>query len=339
MRSTKALGTKPGPGRQIPADPGRRGRWLGALARACLAAALLAGSLAFAFAPREPARPGTPGGVLQTAPGPPTGLTAAASGSSRVTLSWTAPASDGGASLLYYLIYEGLSPSALSEISSAPASVTKITVARPPKGTSYYFAVSAENVIGLFGPMTAAVPFPRAQTISFRKPHRHRVGARFALPASATSGLRVSFTSHTLGVCTLSGSHVTTVGAGRCRITASQPGDSNWQAAIPVTRSFRVKPAAGVRLFSGAPRVLVFGLPALVILAAVAALLLMHRRRPRIRAPAGPSIPEQYTPAAGPPSGAGDPTQRDGQPRPAAHGTDDTVQLPAIPPGPDTRAP
>jgi Fibronectin type III domain len=338
MRSTKPRGTKPGPGRQIPPHPGRRGPGLGVPARVCLAVALLAGTLAFAFAPREPGRLGTPGGVLQTAPGAPTGLTATASGKSRVTLAWTAPASDGGASLLYYLVYEGLSPSALSEINSVPASATKITVARPPKGTIYYFAVSAENDAGLFGP-TIAVPFPRAQTITFRKPRRHRVGARFALPASATSGLRVSFTSHTLGVCTVSRSYATTVGAGRCRITASQPGDRNWQAATPVTRSFRVKPAPGVRLFSGAPRALVFGLPAVVILAAIAVLLLMHRRRPRIRAPAGQSIPEQYTPTAEQASGTGDPAQRDGQPRSPVPGTDDTVQLPAIPPGPDTRPP
>jgi hypothetical protein len=92
-----------------------------------------------------------------------------------------------------------------------------------------------------------------------------------------------------------------------------------------------------VRLSPGAPPALVFGLPAVVILAAIAVLLLMHRRRPRTRAPAGQSIPEQYTPTAEQASGADDSAQRDGQPRPAAPGTDDTVQLPAIPPGPDTR--
>ena len=50
-----------------------------------------------------------------TAPGAPTGLTATP-GNGRVTLSWTAPAADGGAGISGYLIYQGTSPGGESRV-------------------------------------------------------------------------------------------------------------------------------------------------------------------------------------------------------------------------------
>ena len=60
------------------------------------------------------------------------------------------------------------------------------------------------------------------------------------LTATATSGLAVSFTSTTTGVCTVSGNSVTLVSAGTCSINASQAGNANYQAAPTVARSFAV---------------------------------------------------------------------------------------------------
>src|SRR5262249_28762394 len=68
----------------------------------------------------------------------------------------------------------------------------------------------------------------------------------FEVAATDTSHLGITFTA--AGQCTLSpGSsaystlvHLT--GAGTCTITASQPGDANWQAAQPVTQSFSIAP-------------------------------------------------------------------------------------------------
>ena len=61
--------------------------------------------------------------------------------------------------------------------------------------------------------------------------------APFALTATASSGLAVSFASATVPVCTVSGTTVTILAVGICSITASQAGNANYAPAIPVTNS------------------------------------------------------------------------------------------------------
>jgi hypothetical protein len=78
------------------------------------------------------------------------------------------------------------------------------------------------------------------QTISFTPPASATVGQPVTLTASATSKLTVSFTSDTPGVCTVSGSTVTTIKAGTCAIIASQAGDDRYAAAGSVRQSFPV---------------------------------------------------------------------------------------------------
>ena len=63
----------------------------------------------------------------------------------------------------------------------------------------------------------------------------------FALNASASSGLPVSFGA--TGQCTASGNTVHVTGAGSCTITASQTGDSNYDAAAVVPRTFSIDKA------------------------------------------------------------------------------------------------
>jgi hypothetical protein len=60
----------------------------------------------------------------------------------------------------------------------------------------------------------------------------------FFVSGSAYSGLPVSFTA--AGKCTVTGVNVHLTGAGVCTITAWQPGDSNWSAAPPLSRSFSI---------------------------------------------------------------------------------------------------
>ena len=62
----------------------------------------------------------------------------------------------------------------------------------------------------------------------------------FAISATASSGLPVSFASLTTGVCTVSGSTVHLVSAGTCTIQASQSGNAFYNAALPVSQSFTV---------------------------------------------------------------------------------------------------
>jgi PASTA domain/Regulator of chromosome condensation (RCC1) repeat len=68
----------------------------------------------------------------------------------------------------------------------------------------------------------------------------------FSVSATASSGLAISFTAS--GNCTVSGATVHLIGAGSCTVTASQPGDANYNAAPDVSRSFSIARAPGPRL-------------------------------------------------------------------------------------------
>lgn len=89
-----------------------------------------------------------------------------------------------------------------------------------------------------------------AQTITFVQPADQFVGDTLASGATASSGLTVTLSSSTAGVCTVSGLSITAVAAGTCTIVASQGGGSSggttYAAATSVTRSFvvTVRPAA-----------------------------------------------------------------------------------------------
>jgi hypothetical protein len=62
----------------------------------------------------------------------------------------------------------------------------------------------------------------------------------FGITATASSGLPVSFSSLTLGACTVSGSTVTLVAVGTCTIRAGQAGNANYFAAPNVDQGFTV---------------------------------------------------------------------------------------------------
>ncbi len=75
------------------------------------------------------------------------------------------------------------------------------------------------------------------QTITFGSlPNKTFGDSDFGLSATASSGLPVSFSG--AGNCAVSGSSVHLTGAGPCTIKASQAGDSNYNAAADVSRTF-----------------------------------------------------------------------------------------------------
>jgi hypothetical protein len=63
----------------------------------------------------------------------------------------------------------------------------------------------------------------------------------FPIAAFTSSGLDVAFSSS--GACTVNGTTLHIAGAGTCTVTASQPGDANFNAAAPVSRSFAIAKA------------------------------------------------------------------------------------------------
>jgi hypothetical protein len=91
-------------------------------------------------------------------------------------------------------------------------------------------------------PVTQSFTINQAsQTISFPAIGNRLPGmGSFAISATASSGLPVSFTSGTPSVCAVSGNTVTIVAMGACSITASQSGNASYAAAPPVTQSFTI---------------------------------------------------------------------------------------------------
>jgi hypothetical protein len=81
-----------------------------------------------------------------------------------------------------------------------------------------------------------------AQTISFDALIAATLGVSSAplIRGSASSGLGVSYSSATPGVCVVSGSLISMLNAGTCTITASQAGDGTYSAAASVSQSFLI---------------------------------------------------------------------------------------------------
>jgi hypothetical protein len=93
------------------------------------------------------------------------------------------------------------------------------------------------------------------QTITFGALGNKSYGdPTFAVSATASSGLTVSFSSQTVGVCTANGATVQIVAPGICTIRASQVGNTNYNAAPNVDQSFTVNPAGTTTLASAASR-------------------------------------------------------------------------------------
>src|SRR5690606_27443244 len=115
-------------------------------------------------------------------------------------------------------------------------------------GTAYTFTVAATNATGTGSFSTSGAVTPRAsQTISFSNPGAQTMGASPILSATASSGLSLSFSSSTPGVCTVtSGGALTLIAAGNCSISANQSGNSAYLAAATVSQSFAVNPSPNV---------------------------------------------------------------------------------------------
>ncbi|WP_345861660.1 Ig-like domain-containing protein [Shewanella algae] len=174
--------------------------------------------------------------VNAVVPGAPTSVSAVASDAS-ATVSFSAPASTGGAAISSYTVTS--SPGGLT----ASGAGSPLTVSGLSNGTDYSFTVSASNIAGT-GPTSSpsnTVTPKASQSISFNNPGAQSFGTTPTLTATASSGLAPVFSSNSTGVCTITTTGTLNfISAGSCSINADQAGDSSYNAAPTVTQSFTV---------------------------------------------------------------------------------------------------
>ncbi len=167
----------------------------------------------------------------------------AAAGNSQATVTFTAP-SDGGSAITGYTVAS--SPTGGTDANAGSTALSH-TITGLINGTEYTFTVTAANSVGTSQASIASNPVtPKSsQTVSFGNAPAIAAGGTGTVSATATSGLAVSFSSKTAGICTVSGSTVTGVAAGTCTIAADQPGSASYSAAAQVTQSFAISSGGG----------------------------------------------------------------------------------------------
>ncbi len=93
-------------------------------------------------------------------------------------------------------------------------------------------------------PLTIAAPAKQTQTITFAAlPAKTYGDAPFALTATTSSGLTISYTSSDPAIASISGTTLTILSGGNVTITASQAGDAQWEAATSVSRDLLIAKA------------------------------------------------------------------------------------------------
>jgi uncharacterized repeat protein (TIGR02543 family) len=138
--------------------------------------------------------------------------------------------------------------------SASLASGTLVTLAATPASGSTFTGwsgacsgTSATCALTMDAAKTVTANFnstaPASQTITFGPAPTVTVGGTGTVSATASSGLPVTVSSSTLGMCTLSGSMVRGVAAGICTLAAHQAGNSSFSPAGPATLSFSIAAA------------------------------------------------------------------------------------------------
>src|SRR3569623_1543046 len=167
-------------------------------------------------------------------PGAPT-IGSATAGDAQATVSFTAPASNGGGVITAYTVTS--SPGGITGAGTAsPITVTGLT-----NGTSYIFTVTATTSAGTGSASAASnsVTPKGTQAITFANPGAQNFGTTPILTATSDSGLTPTFSSSTTVVCTIaSSSALTFLSAGSCTINADQAGNGSFLQEPQVSRTF-----------------------------------------------------------------------------------------------------
>ncbi|PAW89245.1 MAG: hypothetical protein B9S26_09175, partial [Opitutia bacterium Tous-C4FEB] len=178
--------------------------------------------------------------VIVAVPGSPTAITATTA-NGEATITFTAPGNPGSSAITGYTIRATATDGSIVTVNAtgSPAKITSLT-----PGKSYRFTVTANNSAGSSESSTVTDALTISlvnQTISFAAPaDRASNSGSFALSATASSGLPVTFTLVS-GPGLLAGNVVDLTGAtGPIKLRASQAGNATYAAAPEVEVTFAV---------------------------------------------------------------------------------------------------
>ena len=174
-----------------------------------------------------------------TVPGAPV-IGMAVAGDTTVSVAFAVPPSDGGSTILSY--------AATCGTQSNPGAASPITVAGLANGVAVTCTVIATNAVGPGAPSAASnsVTPQASQTISFPVVATQTFvpSGTFAVAATASSLLTVSFASVTPIICSVSGSTVSMLSTGACTIRASQAGNPAFAAAPDIDQTITIQAPA-----------------------------------------------------------------------------------------------
>lgn len=106
----------------------------------------------------------------------------------------------------------------------------------------YPLTLTAENGILPDATQSLDLQVTKApQTITFPTFENRSLGENdVTILAASSSGLPLTFTVNTPGICSVTGKDIRLLAAGVCTINASQPGDVDFEAARPIAKSFQI---------------------------------------------------------------------------------------------------
>jgi hypothetical protein len=184
------------------------------------------------------------------------GITALAVDPSSSSIVYAGTAADGilkttNGGVTWNTVNTGLPNVPIGSLALVPAGTSPSTVIYA--GTNGYGVYASTNAGASWSP-TGIELTNIAQTITFGALSNRNLGtAPFALSATASSLLTVTFISNTPAVCTVSGVEVTILTTGACWITASQAGNAFYAAAPSVSQTFTVSSAGPPAIVSLSP--------------------------------------------------------------------------------------
>ena len=226
----------------------------------------------------------------RTTPSSPLGL-AAVAGNTHVTLSWQAPASDGGSTITNYTVYRGTSSGGETLLTTLGTVLTYVDPGLA-NGQTYYYEVTATNGVGEGPKSTEASATPTAPpdatppTITITSPTNNMEVSSTIVTVTGTAEDNVAVAKvevSTDGVTWTTASGTTAwsadvtlhVGSNTIYVRAT---DTSGNQATTRSTVVVTSPASGA---SGLPLPLIAGFGIVVVLVAAATALLVNRRRRR----------------------------------------------------------